>query len=126
MTRKALVAAAVVLIAGGTLAAEPQACGHRGRHHHATPQAATPRSGSPEILRQPRSHGAQLVGAYCTQCHGRPSPGQHAPQEWEVVAARMYRRMVSFAPRVQTPSEDELATIVAYLQEHSAGSGSAQ
>jgi hypothetical protein len=38
----------------------------------------------------------------------------------------MYRRMVSFAPRVQTPSAEELATIVAYLQEHSAGSGIAQ
>ena len=126
MTRNGLVSAAVLLIAGAILAAEPRACGHGGRHHHAMPQAATPRSSSAEMLRQPPSHGAQLVGAYCAQCHGRPSPGQHGPQEWEAVAARMYRRMVSFAPRVQTPSAEELATIVAYLQEHSAGSGSAQ
>ncbi len=124
---RGLVLAGALLILGTAVAADAQACGPKGKGrqhhagHHAMMQTAMPRGGSPAMLPQPQSHGAQLVGAYCTQCHGVPSPGLHAPQEWEGVASRMYRRMLSFAPRVHAPSEDEFAAIVAYLQEHSDG-----
>lgn len=124
MMVRGLVLAGALFILGAAVA-DVQACGPRGRQHHAMMQTAMPRGGSPAMLPQPQSHGAQLVGAYCTQCHGVPSPGLHAPEEWEGVASRMYRRMLSFAPRVDAPSEDEFATIVAYLEEHSAGSGHA-
>ena len=127
MMRRGLMLAAAMFALGAALAADAQACGPKGkgRQHHAMMQTAMPRGGSPAMLPQPQSPGAQLVGAYCTQCHGVPSPGLHAPEEWEGVASRMYRRMLSFAPRVHAPSGDEFAAIVAYLEEHSAGSGHA-
>lgn len=123
MIGKGLALAGALVILGAALAAEVQACGSRGGQHQAMMQTTMPRGGSAAMLPQPKSQGAQLVGTYCTQCHGVPSPALHAPQEWEGVASRMYRRMLGFAPRVHAPSEDEFATIVGYLQEHSAGSG---
>lgn len=117
------------LILGVALGADAMACGPKGRQHHGRHQGmmqtAMPRGGSPALLPQPESHGAQLVGAYCTQCHGVPSPGLHAPHEWENVAERMYGHMQRFSSRVHAPSDDEFAAIVAYLEKHSAESGRA-
>jgi hypothetical protein len=87
-------------------------------------QSAMPRGGAAAMLPAPQSHGAQLVGAYCTQCHGAPSPALHSAQDWRWVAERMYRRMQQFPNRVYAPSPRELATIVAYLEAHAPdGSG---
>jgi len=119
--------AALLLVLGVSFATEPQACRHGGRHHHrhhhATLQAPAPSSDTPRAGSQPGFRGPRLLGAYCTQCHGLPDPAQHTPQEWEAVAKRMYRRMVSLAPRVQAPSHGELGIIVAYLQGNSEGPG---
>lgn len=115
-----MVLSGVLLLLGTTLVADALACGHRARHHHPMMRAAMPRGGSVAALPQPDSHGARLVGAYCTQCHGAPSPVLHYSEEWRTVAQRMYGHMQRFSARVYAPSDDEFAAIVAYLQSHAA------
>lgn len=110
--------AGALLLLGTTLVVDAMACGHRGRHHHPMRQTAIPRGGSPVMLPQPESPGAQLVGAYCTQCHGAPSPVLHFAGDWRTVAQRMYGHMQRFSSRVYAPTDDEFESIVAYLEAH--------
>jgi hypothetical protein len=66
-----------------------------------------------------RSSGAQLLGNYCSQCHGLPDPGQHGARAWSQVVARMYGHMREFAREgaaIETPNAQELSMIIAYLQ----------
>ncbi|HET9701939.1 MAG TPA: hypothetical protein VFP70_13535 [Burkholderiales bacterium] len=115
-----MVLSGALLLLGTALVADALACGHRARHHHSMMGAAMPRGGSPAMLPQPDSPGAQLVGVYCTQCHGTPSPVLHESREWRAVAQRMYGHMKRFSSRVQSPSDDEFAAILAYLESHAA------
>lgn len=75
----------------------------------------------PEHLPDPRSGGAQLLAGYCIQCHELPGPGLHTAEEWSSVVDRMNRRMRMMSGMmhdIETPTSDELRTLVTYLQQH--------
>lgn len=87
---------------------------------------------------EPRSRGAGLLEAYCTQCHGIPSPQMHAADEWPILLRRMLARattlehrmgggaaedlvsdlMMAGMSRSVVPSAADQDTLLAYLQEH--------
>lgn len=63
------------------------------------------------------SADAKLVSAYCSQCHGTPQPVLHTDKEWVGVAQRMYEVMKVW-PGVKAPSEQQIKTILSYMQKH--------
>ncbi|MDY6799512.1 MAG: SHOCT domain-containing protein, partial [Pseudomonadota bacterium] len=76
-------------------------------------------------LPEPNSAGAKLVTQYCMQCHGLPSPKQHSASGWPPTIARMNSRMQWMSRNnspmnIQAPTEEELRTLTAYLQQHAA------
>lgn len=91
-----------------------------------------------EDLPEPQSHGAQLVAAYCDRCHWIPAPQQHAASEWPILMRRMHTRAETLGERLggpiteglmgefvlagmataPVPSEDELAVMTEYMQQH--------
>jgi len=75
-----------------------------------------------EDLPEPDSTGAIAFSAYCTQCHGLPSPKTHIAAEWDSTIDRMAARMFRMGSRgmhgVVAPSESELGELRAYLKEH--------
>lgn len=81
---------------------------------------------NPENLPDPQSTGAQLLAQYCTQCHELPGPGMHTAEGWPSVVDRMNRRMRMMSDRgmmrmmhdIKAPTDNELQTLVAYLQRH--------
>lgn len=82
-----------------------------------------PPATGPAELPEPNSAGAKLVTQYCIQCHGLPSPTQHSASGWPPTIARMNMRMQWMSRNnspmnIQAPSEDELRTLTAYLQNH--------
>ena len=64
------------------------------------------------------SAGAKLVSSYCAQCHAAPQPTLHTAKEWTSVTERMHIRMDSGWQGIKTPTEQEMKTIVAYMQTH--------
>jgi len=84
--------------------------------------------GKPEIgdvteLPEPESKGAKLVNRFCTQCHALPNPKLHSKEGWLVTIERMNTRMQwmssnSSTMNIQAPTDDELRTIIAYLETH--------
>jgi cytochrome c5 len=81
------------------------------------------------------SRGGHLVGRYCSQCHGIPSPKSHSAADWTPTFRRMLQRMAHSSmmgpssgmmmpampmgmhgARVPTPEEAD--TMLAYLQDH--------
>jgi cytochrome c5 len=77
-----------------------------------------PPAGFPtESLPDPTSRGAQLLNAYCTQCHALPSPGTHASQDWPATARRMWVRidMMHGDLGVANPSEGDRTALINYL-----------
>lgn len=80
----------------------------------------------PENLPDPQSAGAQLLARYCTQCHELPGPGMHTADQWPSVVDRMNQRMRMMSGRgmmgmmhdIKAPSDNELQTLVRYLQTH--------
>lgn len=79
-----------------------------------------PRGVDPAQLPEPRSPGARLLGQYCTQCHGLPTPDLHSAEGWLPVVGRMNARMQWMSRNsnmgIRSPSRSELQTIVGYLQ----------
>lgn len=79
-----------------------------------------PRGVDPAQLPEPRSPGARLVGQYCTQCHGLPTPDLHSAEGWLPTVSRMNARMQWMSRNsnmgIRAPSPSELQTIVGYLQ----------
>ena len=77
---------------------------------------------NPASLPQPHSEGAELLQHYCTQCHDLPGPGLHTAAEWPAVVERMAARERMMSEHdmmgIQAPSEEELATLLAYLQQY--------
>jgi hypothetical protein len=71
-----------------------------------------------QALPDPDSPGAKLVSTYCVQCHAAPQPTLHTAKEWAGVTQRMHIRMESGWQGVKTPTEQEMKTIVAYMQSH--------
>lgn len=78
----------------------------------------------PANLPDPQSEGARLIQRYCSQCHNLPVPGIHTAAEWPNVVARMNHRMQMMSGRggmwmmhdIKAPSEQELDTLIRYLQ----------
>ncbi|MDA8254787.1 MAG: hypothetical protein M0Z99_03960 [Betaproteobacteria bacterium] len=79
-----------------------------------------PRGVDPAQLPEPRSTGAKLVGQYCTQCHGLPTPKLHSAEGWLPVVSRMNARMQWMSRNsnmgIRAPTRSEFQTIVGYLQ----------
>jgi hypothetical protein len=80
-------------------------------------------------LPQPGSRGAQLLVAYCVQCHNLPNPAMHHAEKWPAIVQRMVLRMegkgnlgtlmAEMMAGVKAPGAEETAAIVAYLERHS-------
>ena len=65
------------------------------------------------------SPGAKLISTYCTQCHAAPPPTLHTAREWTDVTQRMHDRMSGgWGEGIKTPTQQEMETIVAYMQKH--------
>lgn len=77
-----------------------------------------PGAGAAAPLPDAGSRGATLVATYCTQCHAAPSPTLHTSAEWESVLTRMQVHISSGLPGIKTPSEEEMRTLLAYMQRH--------
>jgi cytochrome c5 len=82
----------------------------------------------PVQLPEPGSAGAQLVLAYCVQCHNLPNPAMHHAAKWRPTVDRMVKRMQGrgnlgalmseMMAGVKAPGMGEAATLVAYLRKH--------
>lgn len=73
---------------------------------------------SAKALPDAASAGATLVSTYCAQCHAAPQPTLHTTKEWTSVTQRMRAHMDAGWQGIKTPSEQEMKTIVAYMQKH--------
>ncbi|MDX1624155.1 MAG: hypothetical protein R3199_09245 [Gemmatimonadota bacterium] len=91
-----------------------------------------------EDLPEPDSRGAQLLQAYCVQCHWIPAPRMHAAEEWPVLMRRMILRARTLRERMggpvteglvgefllsgmasaEIPSPAHVDTMLGYLQAH--------
>lgn len=92
-----------------------------------------------DSLPEPGSHAAALMQAYCEQCHWMPSPRMHAAAEWPLLMRRMVLRAGTVRERMggpltaeilgntrllegmsagSIPSDEEVETLVTYLQSH--------
>jgi cytochrome c2 len=66
-------------------------------------------------LPEPGSRGAQLLVAYCVQCHNLPNPAMHHAEKWPAIVQRMVLRMEGKGNMGTLMAE----MIVAYLERHS-------
>jgi hypothetical protein len=73
---------------------------------------------SAKPLPEPTSQGAKLVSTYCVQCHAAPQPGLHTDAEWSSVTQRMQEHMNSGLQGIKTPTEQEMKTILSYMQKN--------
>jgi hypothetical protein len=80
--------------------------------------APAPGAGEAKPLPGAGSVGAKLVSGYCVQCHAAPAPTLHTRQEWASVIGRMNLHMNSGTTGIRTPSNEELQTILVYMQNH--------
>lgn len=83
---------------------------------------------APAELPEPDVAGAQLLTQYCTQCHGLPSPKQHSASDWPQTVGRMNMRMQWMSKNnspmnIKAPTDDELRTLMTYLEKHAAAPG---
>lgn len=87
-------------------------------------------------LPEPDARGATLLRAYCIQCHWLPAPQMHASDEWPILMRRMVMRAQTLHDRMggpmtrgmlgpyllsgmasaQTPSAEDIDSLVAYLR----------
>lgn len=79
--------------------------------------ALPPEGLSAESLPEPASSGAQLLNAFCVQCHALPSPAMHAAQDWPSVARRMWVRidMMHGDLGTRTPTAADRIQLLNYL-----------
>jgi cytochrome c2 len=80
------------------------------------------------MLPEPASRGAELTRRYCVQCHNLANPAMHEAARWPSVIARMVPRMQGkgnlgkvmgeMMAGVQSPSDEEARTLVAYHRKH--------
>jgi polyhydroxyalkanoate synthesis regulator protein len=73
---------------------------------------------SAKPLPEPTSQGAKLVATYCVQCHAAPQPDLHTAAEWSSVTERMHAHMNSGLQGIRTPTEQEMKTILSYMQKN--------
>lgn len=62
------------------------------------------------------SAGARLLQAYCSECHGVPSPTDHIAAHWPNVVERMQTHRIQTAYEA-VPDKDK-QIIVSYLQKY--------
>ena len=100
----------------GAAAQAPQT-DHERRLYAAALIALPPDGVQPESLPDPLSRGAQLLTAYCTQCHALPSPAMHGAQDWPSVARRMWVRidMLHGELGVTVPGPGDRVALLNYL-----------
>jgi cytochrome c5 len=99
-------------------AAQAPAQSDQQRRLFAAAMIALPPEGlTPESLPAPQSRGAQLLNAYCTQCHALPSPAMHGAQDWPSVARRMWVRidMMHGELGVNVPGSGDRVALLNYL-----------
>lgn len=75
-------------------------------------------SPSSNPLPDAESAGAKLVSIYCVQCHAAPAPRLHTAKEWSTVTQRMHIRMNGGWLGIKAPTEEEMKSIVAYMQKN--------
>jgi cytochrome c5 len=82
--------------------------------------ALPPEGLTAESLPEPASRGAQLMVAYCTQCHALPTPAMHAAQDWPGVMRRMWVRidMMHGELGVAAPSAGDRVALLTYTLAH--------
>ncbi|HXX84665.1 MAG TPA: hypothetical protein VEN29_11860 [Casimicrobiaceae bacterium] len=73
---------------------------------------------SAKALPDADSAGAKLISMYCVQCHAAPQPTLLTAKDWTGLTQRMHIRMEGGWPGVKTPTEQDMKTIVAYMQKH--------
>jgi hypothetical protein len=73
---------------------------------------------SAKPLPEPSSQGAKLIATYCVQCHAAPQPSLHTASEWSSVIQRMQEHLGSGIPGIKTPTEQEMKTILGYMQKN--------
>jgi hypothetical protein len=81
-------------------------------------EAPEPGTGEAKPLPDPDSAGAKLVSNYCVQCHATPSPSLFTSAEWGHVVGRMHVRIEGRVTPIETPSDEEMKTILAYMKQH--------
>ena len=79
-------------------------------------------------LPEPDSRGARLAARFCVQCHYLPNPAMHPADRWPRVVERMVARMQGrgnmgqlmkdMMAEVSAPGEEEVRTLIDYLQLH--------
>jgi cytochrome c5 len=67
-----------------------------------------PSSFKAENLPEPDSRGAQLVKAYCVQCHWIPVPQMHTAAEWPILVRGMLMRAQTLESRMGGPLTEGL------------------
>jgi|KBSMisStandDraft_5_1062788.scaffolds.fasta_scaffold38740_1 cytochrome c2 len=129
---KLLVTIAVLMVGAPAPAADDAIAraAYRWEHssHGAMLERILPPSLTPQQLPEPSSAGAQLVVAYCVQCHHLVNPAMHDAPRWKSVVARMVWRMEGqgnlgklmqdLMADVKVPTANEQATLLRYLQKH--------
>jgi len=64
------------------------------------------------------SEGGKLFKKYCSACHAPPRPSSHQADEWNNIVDRMQNHRIK---KAYNPLSDlEKATLVQYLEKHSA------
>jgi hypothetical protein len=82
------------------------------------PAGGAPAQGAAAPLPDPDSPGAKLVSRYCVQCHTAPAPALLTGAQWGRVVSRMHVRIEGRVTPIETPSEQEMKVILAYMKEH--------
>lgn len=73
---------------------------------------------SANALPDASSSGATLVSTFCAQCHAAPQPALHTAKEWAGVTQRMRVHMDGGWQGIKSPGEQEMKSIVDYMQKH--------
>ena len=129
---QALMTAACMALATQTAAAADEIAAAKYRWaqspHGAMLERILPPTVDPQQLPEPDSEGARLTVTYCVQCHYPPNPAMHDAAKWKLVVTRMVWRMQGkgnmgklmqdMMADVKTPSADEQARLVRYLQKY--------
>jgi cytochrome c5 len=79
--------------------------------------ALPPAGLQPGDLPDPNARGAQLLAAYCAQCHALPAPTAHSATDWPGLTRRMLLRMDELPESlgVKVPTAAERYEILKYL-----------
>lgn len=92
-----------VLVELGGISTEQLSRGQRWRMISSIGAGLPPSTFGTEHLPEPGARGADLLQAYCVQCHWMPAPQMHAAHEWPLLLRRMYMRAGTLRERMGGP-----------------------